>query len=151
MDQKTNSALADCYSQISDIWLSTAKLASVEIGWHKEHSEVEFWEAFARRCCIRAGYYTRLAEQHREPEIVVGPEVDLKPLSKAQIEEWRRLWLEAMETANKDTNYPRPETPKKPKGHAGGVARAKKLSPKRRSKIALKAAIARWKEPPNVS
>ena len=153
MDQKMKTTLADCYSEISDIWLSTAKIARGKLGLtlvHATHDEAEFWEAFERRCCIRAGYYARLAEQHRGPEIVIGTENVLKPLSKAQIEEWRRLWLEAIEVADKETNPARPETPRKPKGRAGGLARSKKLSPKRRSEIAKKAAIARWKAGPSV-
>ncbi|KKL99067.1 hypothetical protein LCGC14_1818150 [marine sediment metagenome] len=67
MDQKMKSTLADCYSEISAIWLGTAKVAQAEMGWHNKHDDVEFWEAFERRCCIRAGYYARLAEQHRPP------------------------------------------------------------------------------------
>ncbi len=65
MDQKIKLTLADCYSQISEIWLSTAKIArgKLESAFSK-HADVEFWEAFERRCCIRAGYYARLAEQH---------------------------------------------------------------------------------------
>ena len=66
MDQKTNSALADCYSQISEIWLSTAKIARGKLErTFTKYADVEFWEAFERRCCIRAGYYARRAEQHR--------------------------------------------------------------------------------------
>ena len=67
MDQKTNSALADCYSQISDIWLSTAKIARDKIAPRISKIDAEFLEAFERRCCIRAGYYARRAEQHRPP------------------------------------------------------------------------------------
>ena len=129
MDQSIKSTLADCYSEVSEIWLSTAKIARGHIDHVGPHnvSEVEFWEAFERRCCIRAGYYARLAEQHRPPLMEPG-HIDILGQIK-ETEEWQ----------------------KKPKGRAGGVARAKKLSPKRRSEIALKAAIARWKEPPNVS
>jgi len=72
------STLADCYHEISDIWLSTAKIARGKIhdlyapgppgGTQKETWPIlPFWEAFERRCCIRAGYYARLAEQHRPP------------------------------------------------------------------------------------
>lgn len=72
MDQKTNSALADCYNQISEIWLSTAGIARGKIDYlyaRDPPEKAEFWEAFERRCCIRAGYYARLAEQHREPAV----------------------------------------------------------------------------------
>ena len=79
MDQKMSATLADCYSEISDIWLSTAKIAREKIhdlyapgppgATQKETWPIlPFWEAFERRCCIRAGYYARLAEQHGEPE-----------------------------------------------------------------------------------
>ena len=67
MDQKTNSALADCYNQISEIWLSTARIGREKLDHPAISTEAsEWWEAFERRCCIRAGYYARLAEQRRQ-------------------------------------------------------------------------------------
>lgn len=43
----------------------------------------------------------------------------------------------------------REETPKEARAKKGGEARAAKLTPKRRSQIAKKAAEARWKEKAN--
>lgn len=68
MDQKMKFTLADCYSEISAIWLSTARIAGgkmAHISTITPTPEGDWWEAFERRCCIRAGYYARLAEQHR--------------------------------------------------------------------------------------
>ena len=71
MNQETKSVLADCYSEISEIWLSTAEIARRKIDYIprsvSDTDEALFWEAFERRCCIRAGYYARLAEQHHGP------------------------------------------------------------------------------------
>jgi len=142
-----SATLADCYSEISDIWLSTAKIARGKLGLtlvHATHDEAEFWEAFERRCCIRAGYYARLAEQHRESPssaAIVYTEPRMRSLDEyapaitpAELKAWKKQRKAAA----------------KP-GRAGGLARAKRLSPKRRSKIAKDAAIARWKEHPNAS
>lgn len=135
MDQKTNSVLADCYNQISEIWLSTAKIARGKIDniLRATYTQIDarFWEAFERRCCIRAGYYARLAEQHREPPSVTN----------ILYTEPRMRSLDEIDELFRQTSV-------EPKGRAGGVARAKKLSKKRRSQIAKKAAKVRWEMTP---
>ncbi|KKL89211.1 hypothetical protein LCGC14_1916950 [marine sediment metagenome] len=146
MDQKMSATLADCYSEISDIWLNTALIARGKIANRivGPMSDLEWWEALERRCCIRAGYYARLAEQHRESPssaAIVYTEPRMRSLDEyapaitpAELKAWKKQRKAAA----------------KP-GRAGGLARAKRLSPKRRSKIAKDAAIARWKEHPNAS
>ena len=71
MHDNMKSVLANCYSEISEIWLSTARIAREKIALDIKDDR-EWWEAFTRRCCIRAGYYARLAEQYEPPSDLKG-------------------------------------------------------------------------------
>lgn len=103
MDQKTNSALVDCYRQISEIWLSTAKIAQAGINWLNKHEDIEFWEAFERRCCIRAGYYARLAEQHR-PSTMKTEHIDIMGQVKQTEEIFKTLFKKPRKPKRKQPN-----------------------------------------------
>ena len=169
MNQAMKSTLADCYSQISDIWLSTARIARTKLDYALIATEdSDYWEALERRCCIRAGYYARLAEQHRalpshfkddEDEdgwkigttrdlVKFGNDIDAALKQTLNVEEGGTVVV-SKQAAAVALDFDRRG---KPKGSsAGGLARAEKLSPKRRREIARAAATARWKRPPNAS
>jgi len=99
-----SATLADCYSEISNIWLNTALIARGKIANRivGPMSDLEWWEALERRCCIRAGYYARLAEQHRMSE----PIQSTMTMTPAELKAWRKANPVRLEAPEKQRKHP---------------------------------------------